>query len=86
MVVNCVDSRHTLLTVWLGLQIKDSMGNEHGRPRDIAGEVRQAFTSTADTAFDVCLENQLSGRRKFPTVIQTPVRRLPASSLAINPR
>ncbi|KAJ5172962.1 Endoplasmic reticulum vesicle protein 25 [Penicillium capsulatum] len=44
------------------MHIKDSMGNEHGRPRDIAGEVRQAFTSTADTAFDVCLENQLSGR------------------------
>jgi hypothetical protein len=40
------------------------MGNDHGRPRDIVGEVRQAFTSTADTAFDVCLENQLVGRSK----------------------
>ena len=43
------------------------MGNDHGRPKDIAGEVRQAFTSTADTAFDVCLENQLVGRSKLPS-------------------
>jgi len=49
------------------MQIKDAMGNDHGRPRDIVGEVRQAFTSTADTAFDVCLENQLVGRSKFPS-------------------
>jgi len=44
------------------LQIKDAMGNDHGRPKDIVGEVRQAFTSTADTAFDVCMDNQLVGR------------------------
>lgn len=47
-------------------QIKDSMGNDHGRPKDIVGEVRQAFTSTADTAFDVCMDNQLVGRSKIP--------------------
>lgn len=47
------------------------MGNEHGRPRDIAGEVRQAFTSTADTAFDVCLQNQLVGHREFSRMPQT---------------
>lgn len=41
------------------------MGNDHGRPKDIVGEVRQAFTSTADTAFDVCFDNQLVGRSKF---------------------
>lgn len=41
------------------------MGNDHGRPKDIVGEVRQAFTSTADTAFDVCLENQLFGRSEY---------------------
>ncbi|KAJ5391407.1 hypothetical protein N7509_006897 [Penicillium cosmopolitanum] len=46
----------------VNMHIKDSMGNDHGRPKDIVGEVRQAFTSTADTAFDVCLENQLFGR------------------------
>ncbi|KAJ5934828.1 Endoplasmic reticulum vesicle protein 25 [Penicillium verhagenii] len=46
----------------VNMHIKDSMGNDHGRPKDIVGEVRQAFTSTADTTFDVCLENQLVGR------------------------
>lgn len=46
------------------MQIKDAMGNDHGRPKDIVGEVRQAFTSTADTAFDVCVDNQLVGRSK----------------------
>lgn len=48
------------------------MGNEHGRPRDIAGEVRQAFTSTADTAFDVCLQNQLVGHREFSRMPRNP--------------
>ncbi|KAJ5190473.1 Endoplasmic reticulum vesicle protein 25 [Penicillium cinerascens] len=46
----------------VNMHIKDAMGNDHGRPKDIVGEVRQAFTSTADTAFDVCLSNQLVGR------------------------
>ncbi|KAJ6083894.1 Endoplasmic reticulum vesicle protein 25 [Penicillium sp. IBT 16267x] len=46
----------------VNMHIKDSMGNDHGRPKDIVGEVRQAFTSTADTTFDVCMENQLVGR------------------------
>ncbi|KAL8956427.1 MAG: hypothetical protein Q9193_006057 [Seirophora villosa] len=40
-------------------QIKDAVGNEYGRPKDIAGETRMAFTSHADAAFDVCFENQL---------------------------
>lgn len=44
------------------------MGNDHGRPKDIVGEVRQAFTSTADTAFDVCIDNQLVGRSKFSSL------------------
>ena len=42
------------------LQIKDSVGNDYGRPKDIAGEKRMAFTSLADTAFDVCFENNLA--------------------------
>ncbi|KAI4170316.1 MAG: hypothetical protein LQ343_005069 [Gyalolechia ehrenbergii] len=41
-------------------QIKDAVGNEYGRPKDIAGETRMAFTSHADSAFDVCFENQLT--------------------------
>lgn len=47
-------------TVWLirhFVQIKDVLHNEHGRPRDVAGENRYAFTSHHDTAFDVCFEN-----------------------------
>ncbi|KAJ6017523.1 Endoplasmic reticulum vesicle protein 25 [Penicillium sp. IBT 35674x] len=54
----------------VNMHIKDSMGNDHGRPKDIVGEVRQAFTSTADTTFDVCMENQLVGRNTQ----QNPVR------------
>ncbi|KAJ5374724.1 G-protein comlpex beta subunit CpcB, partial [Penicillium concentricum] len=45
----------------VNIHIKDSMGNDHGRPRDVVGETRQLFTSPADTAFDVCFENQLVG-------------------------
>jgi hypothetical protein len=41
-------------------QIKDSVGNDYGRPKDITGETRMAFTSLADTAFDVCFENNLA--------------------------
>ncbi len=46
-------------------QIKDSMGNDHGRPKDVVGETRQAFTSAGDTTFDVCFENTLVSRRMF---------------------
>lgn len=41
-------------------QIKDAVGNDYGRPRDVAGESRYAFTSHADSAFDVCFENILT--------------------------
>ncbi|KAL9582490.1 MAG: hypothetical protein Q9212_003262 [Teloschistes hypoglaucus] len=43
----------------VSMHIKDAVGNEYGRPKDIAGETRMAFTSHADAAFDVCFENQL---------------------------
>jgi p24 family protein delta-1 len=39
------------------LQIKDAVGNEYGKPKDVVGEKRMAFTSHADSAFDVCFEN-----------------------------
>lgn len=42
------------------------MGNDYARPRDVAGEARYAFTSHADSAFDVCFENVLSGARSPP--------------------
>src|SRR4051812_26832732 len=41
-------------------QIKDAVGNDYGRPRDVIGESRMAFTSHADSAFDVCFENVLT--------------------------
>ncbi|KAL8932247.1 MAG: hypothetical protein Q9211_006432 [Gyalolechia sp. 1 TL-2023] len=44
----------------VNMHIKDAVGNEYGRPKDIAGETRMAFTSHADSAFDVCFENQLT--------------------------
>ncbi|PLB40083.1 40S ribosomal RACK1 domain-containing protein [Aspergillus candidus] len=43
----------------VNMHIKDALGNDHGRPKDVVGETRQAFTSPADTAFDVCFENKL---------------------------
>jgi p24 family protein delta-1 len=42
-------------------QIKDAVGNEYGRAKDVVGESRQVFTSHADAAFDVCFENILTG-------------------------
>ena len=35
------------------------MGNEYARAKDVAGEKRMAFTSLADSPFDVCFENIL---------------------------
>ncbi|KIV82438.1 endoplasmic reticulum vesicle protein 25, variant [Exophiala sideris] len=46
----------------VNMHIKDAVGNDYGRPKDVAGEKRMAFTSLADTAFDVCFENTLTGR------------------------
>jgi len=42
------------------MQIKDAVGNDYSRPRDVVGENRYAFTSHADSAFDVCFENILN--------------------------
>lgn len=45
-------------TIYLPLlQIKDAVGNEYGKAKDVVGEKRLAFTSHADSAFDVCFEN-----------------------------
>ncbi|KAK5628922.1 hypothetical protein RRF57_004637 [Xylaria bambusicola] len=45
----------------VNMHIRDTVGNEYGRPRDVAGEQRTVFTSHADAAFDVCFENTLQG-------------------------
>lgn len=45
------------------MHIRDAMGNDYGRPKDVAGENRYAFTSHADSAFDVCFENILTSNQ-----------------------
>lgn len=40
------------------------MGNDYHRPKDVYGENRYAFTSHADSAFDVCFENVYTGSAK----------------------
>ncbi|RVX75404.1 Endoplasmic reticulum vesicle protein 25 [Exophiala mesophila] len=54
----------------VNMHIKDSVGNDFGRPKDVAGEKRMAFTSLADTAFDVCFENTLTGRTGIPSPVR----------------
>lgn len=44
---------------YCALKISDSVGNEYGKPKDIVGETRMAFTAHADGPFDVCFENIL---------------------------
>jgi hypothetical protein len=42
------------------LQIRDAVGNDYHKPKDVIGENRYAFTSHSDSAFDVCFENILT--------------------------
>lgn len=56
-----------LTAVVAGAQIRDAVGNEYGRPQDVAGEQRTVFTSHADAAFDVCFENLLTGCTLLPS-------------------
>lgn len=53
-------------------QIRDAVGNEYGRPQDVAGEQRTVFTSHADAAFDVCFENLLTGCTLLPPNVLPP--------------
>ncbi|TAQ90879.1 hypothetical protein B7494_g809 [Chlorociboria aeruginascens] len=56
----------------VNMHIKDAVGNEYGRPKDVAGEQRMAFTSQADASFDVCFENYFSGSK----AVQVPSRHI----------
>jgi len=47
----------------VNMHIKDAVGNEYGKPKDVVGEQRMAFTSHADASFDVCFENNFSGTK-----------------------
>ncbi|SCV01107.1 LAME_0G14092g1_1 [Lachancea meyersii CBS 8951] len=46
----------------LNLVVRDSVGHEYRRMKDIAGPVKVAFTASSSAAFDVCLENHLQSR------------------------
>lgn len=60
--VRCAQIDHELQRKTdIALQIRDAVGNEYGRPRDVVGESRTVFTSHADAAFDVCFENIVTG-------------------------
>ncbi|KAK5987092.1 Endoplasmic reticulum vesicle protein 25 [Cladobotryum mycophilum] len=48
----------------VNIHIRDAVGNEYGKPRDVVGESRVVFTSHADSAFDVCFENLITGPRR----------------------
>jgi hypothetical protein len=49
------------------------MGNDYHKPKDVYGENRYAFTSHADSAFDVCFESIITGRTtpSLPTTAPT---------------
>jgi hypothetical protein len=47
----------------VNMHLMDAVGNEYGKPKDVAGEQRTVFTSLADAAFDVCFENVLAGNK-----------------------
>jgi len=52
----------------VNIHIRDGLGNDYGRPKNVVGESRTAFTSHADGAFDVCFENILDdGQHYGPT-------------------
>jgi hypothetical protein len=60
VVVTAIVSGHRGDGQTLNMHIRDTMGNDYGRPKDVYGENRYAFTSHADAAFDVCFENILT--------------------------
>lgn len=51
----------------VNMQVKDALGNEYGRPRDVAGEQRILFTAHDSSAFDVCFENVFTGGSYHPS-------------------
>ncbi|KAF2458468.1 endoplasmic reticulum vesicle protein 25 precursor [Lineolata rhizophorae] len=56
----------------LNMHIRDAVGNEYGKPKDVVGENRFAFNSHADSAFDVCFENVLTSKRD----VMSPTRHI----------
>jgi len=46
----------------LDFRITDSLGNEHRRKQNIAGQIKVTFTSHNNAAFDVCFTNHMDGK------------------------
>ncbi|EPS36203.1 hypothetical protein H072_10286 [Dactylellina haptotyla CBS 200.50] len=57
----------------VNIHIKDAVGNEYGKPKDVAGETRMAFTAHADAAFDVCFENIATNYHRGGTQVSRSV-------------
>ncbi|KAK6500310.1 vesicle coat component [Arthrobotrys musiformis] len=57
----------------VNIHIKDAVGNEYGKPKDVVGETRMAFTSHADAAFDVCFENLATNYHRGATQLSRSV-------------
>jgi len=49
----------------VNIHIRDGLGNDYGRPKNVVGESRTAFTSLGDGAFDVCFENILDNGQPY---------------------
>ncbi|KJZ73908.1 Endoplasmic reticulum vesicle protein 25 [Hirsutella minnesotensis 3608] len=52
----------------VNIHIRDGIGNEYARPKDVVGDSRSVFTSHDDAYFDVCFENIQTGRAHNPSV------------------
>ncbi|GJN70890.1 emp24/gp25L/p24 family protein [Purpureocillium lilacinum] len=48
----------------VNIHIRDALGNDYAKAKDVVGESRSVFTSHADAAFDVCFENIQTGTRR----------------------
>ncbi|EJT80768.1 endoplasmic reticulum vesicle protein 25, partial [Gaeumannomyces tritici R3-111a-1] len=70
VVVTAIVNGHKGDGMIVNMNIKDAVGNEYGRAKDIVGEQRTVFTSHADAAFDICFENVLEGHK----YVENPVR------------
>ncbi|CEP60811.1 Erv25p LALA0_S02e00166g [Lachancea lanzarotensis] len=46
----------------LSVVVRDNVGHEYRRMKNIAGPVKIAFTASSSAAFDVCFENQVQSR------------------------
>ncbi|KAK1771050.1 putative endoplasmic reticulum vesicle protein 25 protein [Phialemonium atrogriseum] len=63
VVVTATISGHKGDGMTVNMHIRDTVGNDYGKPKDVTGEQRTVFTSHADAAFEVCFQNILTGSK-----------------------